>query len=81
MKLNEAYNYHKDYASEIIKKIQCYLNEDSKKLINSIAFKNGISNAEIERFYFGTYLNGDKATSRILVKMVRDFIDQYKSMK
>ncbi|OCB00109.1 hypothetical protein [Clostridium beijerinckii] len=80
MKIDEAYNYHKDYASEIIKKIQTYLNEDSKKLIQSIAFKNLISDDEIERFYFGTYLDEAKNTDRILSKMVRDFTKQYKLM-
>lgn len=81
MKLNEAYDCHKDYASEIIKKMQIYLNEDSKKLIQSIAFKNGISDDEIERFYFGTYLDETKDIDRILSKMVRDFMEQYKNMK
>ena len=78
MNLNEAYNHHKDYASEIIKKIQTYMNDDSKKLIKSIAFKNGISDDEIERFYFGTYLDERDDTDRILSKMVRDFMKQYK---
>ena len=81
MKLNEAYNYHKDYASEIIKKMQSYLDEDSKKLIQSIAFKNAISDDEIEYFYFGTYLDDARDTDRILTKMVRDFAKQYKEMK
>lgn len=81
MKIDEAYNCHKDYASEIIKRIQTYLNEDSKKLIQSIAFKNVISDDEIERFYFGTYLDETKDTDRILSKIVRDFTKQYKKMK
>lgn len=81
MELNEAYNYHKEYASEIIKKMQSYLDEDSKKLIQSIAFKNAISDDEIEYFYFGTCLDEAKNTDRILSKMVRDFAKQYMKMR
>ncbi|WP_291648010.1 hypothetical protein [Clostridium sp.] len=81
MKLNEAYNCHKDDASEIIKRIQTYLNESSKKLIQSITVKNAISDDEIEQFYFGMYLDEAKDTNKILSKMVRDFTKQYKKMK
>lgn len=81
MKLNDAYTYHKDYASEIIKKMQIYLNPDSKKLIQSIAFNNNISNDEIEHFYFGVYLDKTKDIDRILTKMVRDFMEEYKNMR
>lgn len=79
MKLNEAYNKHKDYASEVIKKIQTYLNEDSKYLIQTIAFNNKISSDEIEHFYLGTYVDKNKKIDRILEKMIRDFVEQYKN--
>ncbi len=78
MKLLEAYNQHKDYASEVIKKMHIYMNKDAQKLISAMCKKIGISSNEIERFYFANYLDKEQLAKRPLSKMTNDFFVEYK---
>lgn len=78
MKINEAYNQHKDIASEFIKKVQIYMNPQSQKLIKMMCTKWSIKSTDIERFYFGQYLSKEKQGKRVLSKMAGDFMEEYK---
>lgn len=73
MKISEAYEQHKDYASEMIKKIKTYTNPETQKLICSIGESVGITPDEVERFYLGNYLDEADMKKRSLAKMARDF--------
>ncbi len=73
MKITDAYQQHKDYASEIIKKIRTYTNPKAQKLICDIGASVGITPDEVERFYLGNYLNESDMKKRPLAKMTRDF--------
>lgn len=77
MKILEAYQQHKDYAGEIIKRVKTYSNPDAQKLISDIWEPEGISSEEIERFYFGNYLNDTELKKRPLSKMTSDFLKEY----
>lgn len=57
MKITEAYQQHRDYASEIIKKARIYTNSEAQKLICDLGGSMGIAPEEIERFYLGNYLD------------------------
>lgn len=80
MKLYDAYQNHKDYASELIKKIENYGNPDMKKLILAMGSANNMTNAEIDRFYFGNYMESSNANKRPLAKMTQDFWTEYKEI-
>lgn len=73
LKIKEAYQQHKDYASEIIKKARVYTNSDAQKLICDIGASMGITPEEVERFYLGNYLDGNDLQKRPLSKMTKDF--------
>lgn len=79
LKLKDAYEQHKDYAEEMIRKIQIYKNAESKKLIQGIFQdeKNSFSDEEIERFYLGNYNKKEEMENRILAKMTRDIWNKY----
>jgi hypothetical protein len=79
MKVREAYNQHRDIASEFIKKIQIYMNPQSRKLINNVCKQWNIDPDEIEQFYLGEYLKKEKQEKRVLSKMAADFIEEYKN--
>lgn len=76
MKIEEAYQKHKDYASEVIKKARIYTNPLAQKLICDICGSEVVTPAEVERFYFGNYLNENDLKTRPLSKMVRDFYQE-----
>lgn len=78
MKINEAYSQHKDYASELIKKMQIYMNKNNQELISKVCKSGKIGKEEVERFYFGQYLDMDEQIQRPMDKMTRDFLEQYK---
>lgn len=83
MNIIEAYQNHKDYAAEVVKKIMIYNNPQTKKLISS-AFKNeninlAITDEEFERLYFGNYMNKEDQGKRILCKLARDFYNSTKN--
>ena len=73
MKITDAYQQHKDYAGEIIKKIRTYTNPKAQKLICDIGASVGITPDEVERFYLGSYLEESDMKKRPLAKMTRDF--------
>lgn len=73
MKIEEAYQQHRDYASEIIKKARTYTNPEAQKLICNIGAAVGVSAAEVERFYLGNYMGESDLKKRPLSKMTRDF--------
>lgn len=76
MKIEEAYQQHRDYASEIIKKVMTYTNQETQKLICNIGASIGITSEEIERFYLGNYLDENDLKKRPLSKMTKDFYDE-----
>lgn len=76
LKIKEAYQQHKDYASEIIKKARVYTNSDAQKLICDIGASMGITPEEVERFYLGNYLDGNDLQKRPLSKMTKDFYQE-----
>lgn len=79
MKIKEAYQEHRDYASEIINKIEIYCNPDAQKLICNICSSKGITPDEVERFYFGNYLEEIDLKKRPLSKLTMDFYQAYKN--
>ena len=81
MKIEDAYNQHRDYAAEIIKKVRIFSNKDSQKLIVAMGKKAGIKINEIERFYFGNYVDEKQLEKRILSKLTRDFYLEYLNLK
>lgn len=78
MKISEAYQKHKDYAGEVIKKVKTYANPDAQKLICDICDSAGVTPEEVMRFYFGNYLKKSELKNRPLSKMTRDFYEEYK---
>lgn len=76
LKINDAYQQHKDYASEIIMKATTYTNPEAQKLICDIGASVGITPEEVERFYLGNYLNEDDLKKRPLSKMTKDFYQE-----
>lgn len=76
MKINEAYQQHRDQASEIIKKAIIYTNPEAQKLICDIGASVGITSEEVERFYLGNYLDENDLRQRPLSKMTRDFYQE-----
>lgn len=80
MKILEAYQEHKDYASEVIKKVKTYANPKAQKLISDICDSVEITPDEITRFYFGNYIEEADLKKRPLSKMTRDFYEEYKKI-
>lgn len=78
MNIEEAYNQHKDYAAEIIKKVRIFSNRNTKKLIVAMAKDVGIKSYEVERFYLGNYVEDEQLENRILSKLTSDFYKEYK---
>lgn len=76
MKIKEAYQQHRDYASEIIKKARTYTNPEAQKLICDIGASVGITSEEVERFYLGNYLDENDLEKRSLSKMTKDFYQE-----
>lgn len=81
MKLRQAYERHRDYAGEMIKKVRIYSNKYTQEWISSI-FDRGsgekvIAPEEIERFYFSNYLQEEKFNKRPLSKMTKDIFKEY----
>lgn len=76
MKIEDAYQQHKDYASEIIKKATIYTNLEAQKLICDICTSAGITPEEVERFYLGNYLDANELKKRPLSKMTKDFYQE-----
>lgn len=77
MNIEDAYNQHKDYASEIIKKVRIYSNKHSQKLIIAMGKQVGIKTSEVERFYLGNYVDETQLGNRILSKLTSDFYLEY----
>jgi len=80
MRISEAYQEHKDYAGEVIKKVKTYANPKAQKLISDICDSEGITPDEITRFYFGNYMEEKHLKNRPLSKMTRDFYEEYKKI-
>lgn len=76
MKIKEAYQQHRDYASEVIKKARIYTNPEAQKLICDISASVGITPEEVERFYLGNYLDENDIKKRPLSKMTKDFYQE-----
>lgn len=76
MKIKEAYQQHRDYASEIIKKARTYTNPEAQKLICDISASVGITPEEVERFYLGNYSDENDLNKRPLTKMTKDFYQE-----
>lgn len=74
MNIKEAYDQHKDYAAELIQKIQIYNNPAARELLRD-SIEIGISAKDIEEVYFGKYRN--QADKRILGKMTKDFLKKH----
>lgn len=79
MALETAYNKHLDYASEVLLKTQTYMNSESQALIKKTFQDMGITNEDIERYYFGGYLEAEALHKRPLSKMTHDFVSDYKA--
>ena len=77
MNIEDAYDQHKDYATEIVKKVRIFSNKDSQKLIIAMGKKVGIKTSEIERFYLGNYVDEKQLGKRILSKLTSDFYLEY----
>jgi hypothetical protein len=77
MNIEDAYNQHKDYATEIVKKVRIFSNKDSQKLIIAMGRKVGIKTSEVERFYLGNYVDEKQLGKRILSKLTSDFYKEY----
>ena len=98
LKLMEAYNHHRDYAAEIIRKAEIYTNEYTRKMIRAIfiieeekeekyvegdgadadpSASSWITEEEIDRFYFGNYLEERDYSKRSLAKMTGDIVKEY----
>lgn len=76
--LEAAYEHHRDYASEMIRKAEIYLNKDTQKLLMSVMNYGGnniLTSQEIERIYFSNYLQEEKIGKRSLAKMAKDIFE------
>lgn len=93
LKLEEAYEHHRDYAAEIIRKAEIYSNEYTRRMIRYIfiaeerKYMGGtgtvasgrpwITEEEIDRFYFGNYLEEEDYRKRSLAKLTGDIVKTY----
>ena len=93
--MEEAYEHHRDYAAEIIRKAEIYSNEYTRRMIRYIFIaeerkymggdKTGtvpsvrpwITEEEIDRFYFGNYLEEEDYRKRSLAKLTGDIVKTY----
>lgn len=83
-RLMEAYEHHRDYASEVIRKAEIYLNKDAQKLLTSVlnyGGRNLLTPEEIERIYFSNYLQKEKIGKRSLAKMTMDIYEDLRAQK
>lgn len=74
MHIKEAYDQHKDYAAELIQKIQIYNNRAARELLKD-SIDIAISAKDVEAVYFGKYR--ELADKRILGKMTKDFLNKH----
>ena len=73
LKLNEAYQYHKDYIIEIIRKATLYNHSSIEQIENSFIglFED---KDDIFRYIFGNYYQQDDLLKRPLSKLTRDLL-------
>ena len=73
--LNEFYNEHKDYISEIVFKARSYNEGYYQTLIDTFTGQ-GLSKKEMELIIFGNYLETQELGTRPLSKLSKDIIEQ-----
>ncbi len=73
--LNEFYNEHKDFISEIVFKARAYNNEAYKSIIDTFSGQ-GLTLREMHLIIFGTYLDENELGLRPLSKLSKDIIEQ-----
>lgn len=79
--INDQYQFHKNYAGEIIKKAYIYNESKLDELLSDFEI-NGhklfSSKQEILDMVFGDYIHDDKLHTRILSKLTRDILTELK---
>ncbi|WP_052342739.1 hypothetical protein [Bacillus sp. EB01] len=74
-KINELYNFHKDYVSELIIKSKIY----DETLIKSIVtnFPSIFDDDDMGRLIYGNYIKSDDIHKRPLAKLTRDIVKEF----
>ncbi|HET6989965.1 MAG TPA: hypothetical protein VFJ43_01520 [Bacteroidia bacterium] len=78
--IEDRYNYHKDYAGEIIKKSYFYNNTSIKELLDSYTSdgkKLFQSEGEIIELILGNYIHESRLHKRILSKLTKDIAEEF----
>lgn len=78
--LEELYNGHKDYVSEVIFKTVSN-NRDYYNLLSETFLKTGLSASEINRILYGAYLLPIDQGKRPLSKLTADILEQFNMSK
>lgn len=79
--IKDRYNYHKDYAGEIISKSYIYNNSTIKELMEDYEIEPGkklfSSEGEIIELLLGNYIYENKLHKRILSKLTKDIAEEF----
>lgn len=79
--IEDRYNYHKDYAGEIITKSYFYNHSTIKELFEDYEIRAGVrlfsSEEEIIELLFGNYIHENKLHKRILSKITKDIAEEF----
>ena len=75
--LSDLYNQHKDYAKEIVFRAVAYESPYLKAIKKEFGRFN-LSESEIERIIWGSYINPDEFGKRPLSKLTHDIMQQIK---
>ncbi|RZK04183.1 MAG: hypothetical protein EOO43_22715 [Flavobacterium sp.] len=79
--IEDRYNFHKDYAGEIITKSYIYNNSTIKDLFEDYEVRHGVklfsSEQEIIELIFGNYIHERKLHKRILSKITKDIAEEF----
>ena len=73
--LRQLYNQHKDYISEIVFKARAYNSDVYNSIIKTFK-EQGLTEKEMKRIIFGTYLELEDVGLRPLSKLSKDIIEQ-----
>ncbi len=79
--IEDRYNYHKDYAGEVITKSYFYNTTTIKELFKDYEIRPGVklfsSESEIIELLFGNYIQENKLHKRILSKITKDIAEEF----
>ena len=77
LEIKEAYDHHKDYLQEILKKASIYNDDTINQIMNNFPGLFSSVN-EIKRVLYGNYIDEKDFLKRPLSKFTKDILDELK---